>query len=226
LNSDTGQLLHEVAEEVLGKSRKLAVLSGPSFAREVASGLPTAVVIASKHQDFLMDLVHRFNSPLFTTYTSDDVIGVEIGGVVKNVIAIATGISDGMNFGANARTALITSGLAEMMRLGIALGGKVETFMGLSGIGDLILSATDDQSRNRRLGLGLGKGQDLDQTENEIGQVVEGKRNAELVALLAEHHGIEMPICDTVWKVLKGKLDVNEAIMRFFSHASKSEISV
>jgi len=225
LDTDTGQLLHEIVEEVLGKTRQFAVLSGPSFAREVASGLPTAVVIASKNQEFRNDLVKRFNSPIFATYTSDDVIGVEIGSVVKNVIAIATGISDGKNFGANARTALITSGLAEMIHLGLALGGKMETFVGLSGIGDLILTATDNQSRNRRLGLSLGKGQDLASAENEIGQVVEGKRNAELVTMLAEKHDIDMPICQAVWKVLQEKLSIDEAIKSFFTHSEKAQLS-
>jgi glycerol-3-phosphate dehydrogenase (NAD(P)+) len=223
LEEDTGQLLHEVTEEVLGKSRQFAIISGPSFAREVASGLPTAVVIASKHPEFLNSLVQRFKSPIFITYTSDDVIGVEIGGVVKNVLAIATGISDGLNFGANARTALITNGLLEMIRLGIAVGAKQETFIGLSGVGDLILTATDNQSRNRRLGISLGSGKDLETAEKEIGQVVEGKRNAELVALLANRHGVDMPICRTVWQVLQGKLSIDEAMKQFFTEVAKEE---
>src|SRR5579885_211075 len=226
LDTETGQLLSEVAEDVLGKEFKFAVLSGPSFAREVAAGLPCAVVIASHHHVFLNDLTQRFNSPVFRIYTSDDVIGVEIGGVTKNVIAIATGISDGMELGSNARSALITRGLAEIIRLGTALGGKLETFVGLSGLGDLILTCSDNQSRNRRLGLAIGKGRDLQEAEKEIGQVVEGKRNAELVAKLAERHGIDMPICETMWQILQGKITAKEAISILLSRSSKSELSV
>lgn len=226
LDTDTGQLLNEVVEEVLGKECKFAVLSGPSFAREVAAGLPSAVVIASRDKTFLTDLTKRFNSSIFRIYPSNDVIGVEIGGVVKNVIAIATGISDGMDFGANARSALITRGLAEIIRLGTALGGKLETFIGLSGIGDLLLTSTDNQSRNRRLGLSIGKGHDLQEAEREIGQVVEGKRNAELVAMLAAKHDVDMPICDTVWQILQGKLSAKDSVEQLLSRAAKSEISV
>ncbi len=211
LDADTGQLLNEVVEEILGQEHTFAVLSGPSFAREVAAGLPSAVVIASQNKLLLNDTIERFNSDIFRVYPSHDVTGVEVGGVVKNVIAIATGISDGMALGANARSALITRGLAEMMRLGVALGGKPDTFIGLSGIGDLILTATDDQSRNRRLGLSIGKGHPIQEAEREIGQVVEGKRNAELIAMLAKKHDIEMPICETVWEILQGKLDAKTA---------------
>ncbi|OGT42572.1 MAG: glycerol-3-phosphate dehydrogenase [Gammaproteobacteria bacterium RIFCSPHIGHO2_12_FULL_37_34] len=208
LDTDTGQLLHEVAAEVLGARYPFAVLSGPSFAREVAAGLPSAVVIASQDKQLLEDLTHRFNSQIFRIYASHDVVGVEIGGAVKNVIAIATGISDGMELGANARSALITHGLDEMMHLGMALGGKAETFVGLSGMGDLILTCTDNQSRNRRLGLSIGQGHDLQEAEREIGQVVEGKRNAELVVLLAKRHNVSMPICELIWEILQGKLGV------------------
>lgn len=226
LDEDTGLLLHEVAEEVLGKNCQYAVLSGPSFAREVAAGLPAALVIASHHQPLLSELTTRFNSPIFRIYPSDDVIGVELGGVVKNVIAIATGISDGMELGSNARSALMTRGLAEVIRLGLKMGGKLETFIGLSGMGDLILTCSDNQSRNRRLGLALGKGQDIQQAEQSIGQVVEGKRNAELVMLLAEKHGLEMPICETVWQILQGKLATRDAVDRLLSRTTKSEINV
>lgn len=225
LDTDTGQLLGDVALEVLGKERQFAVLSGPSFAREVAAGLPCAVVIASHSKTLLADLKTRFNSPLFRIYTSDDVIGVEVGGVAKNVIAIATGISDGMKLGSNARSALITRGLAEIIRLGTALGGKIETFVGLSGLGDLILTCSDDQSRNRRLGLAIGKGQDIQQAEREIGQVVEGKRNAELVYKLALSHDIDMPICETIWEILQGKLKAKEAIDKLLMRSAKSELN-
>src|SRR3990167_10088907 len=200
------QLLHETAEEVLGKKRAYAVLSGPSFAREVAKGLPTAIVAASTDSSFTQDLIHRFNSPLFRVCSSSDIIGVEIGGIVKNVLAIAIGISDGMELGANARSALITRGLNEIIRLGVALGGELETFIGLSGMGDLILTCTDNQSRNRRLGLLLGQGHDLQDAERQIGQVVEGKRNAELIALLAKRYQVNMPICEMVWEILQGNL--------------------
>lgn len=212
IDAETGQLLNEVTLEIMGEAQKFAVLSGPSFAREVAAGLPCAVVIASKHPALLLDLKQRFNSPIFRIYTSDDVIGVEVGCVAKNVIAIATGISDGMELGANARSALITRGLAEIIRLGKALGGKTETFIGLSGLGDLILTCSDNQSRNRRLGLAVGKGQDIQAAEREIGQVVEGKRNAELVVKLARQHGIDMPICEVTWQILQGKLKAKEAV--------------
>lgn len=226
LDADTGQLLNEVVEEILGTDRLFAVLSGPSFAREVAAGLPAAVVIASRHPDFVNDLMERFNSPIFRVYPSDDVKGVEVGGVVKNVIAIATGIADGMELGANARCALITRGLAEMMRLGMKLGGKTDTFIGLSGMGDLILTCTDNQSRNRRLGLALGKGNDIQKAEREIGQIVEGKRNAEIVAQLSERVGVDMPICQAVWQILQGKMTAKEALDQILSRATKSKSSV
>jgi len=226
LDTDTCQLFSDVTLEVLGKEHPFAVLSGPSFAREVAAGLPCAVVIASEHKSFRDDLANRFNSPLFRIYTSNDVIGVEVGGVAKNVIAIATGISDGMQLGANARSALITRGLAEIIRLGTTLGGKIETFVGLSGLGDLILTCSDDQSRNRRLGLAIGRGRDIHEAEREIGQVVEGKRNAELVTQLALRHGIDMPICQIIWAILQGKLKAKEAIDKLLARDSKSEQDV
>jgi glycerol-3-phosphate dehydrogenase (NAD(P)+) len=225
LDTDTGQQLHEVVTEVLGKDRKFAVLSGPSFAREVAAGLPAAVVIASHDQAFLKDLITRFDSPIFAVYPSHDVIGVEIGGVAKNVIAIATGISDGMQLGANARSAIITLGLNEIMQLGIALGGKMESFIGLSGIGDLILTATDNQSRNRRLGLAIGTGQAIQAAEAEIGQVVEGKRNAELVTALAQEHGVKMPVSEMVWDILQSKITAKEGIKQLLSQISQNAMA-
>lgn len=224
LDTDTGLLLNETVEEVLGKERKFAVLSGPSFAREVAAGLPAAVVIASKDPDFLRDLIERFNSPIFRIYPSQDLIGVELGGVVKNVIAIATGMSDGMDLGANARSALITRGLAEIIRLGEELGGELESFIGLAGMGDLILTCSDNLSRNRRLGLALGKGQEVVDAEHEIGQVVEGKRNAELVVALAHSKNVEMPICETVWDILQSKISAKEGMQQLLSRAPRMEI--
>lgn len=223
LDESTGQLLHEVIAEILGKNYSSAVLAGPSFASEVALQQPTAVVIASQDQVFAHDLLARFNTPLFRVYLSSDVPGVEIGGAVKNVLAIATGISDGMGFGSNARCALITRGLAEMMRLGSALGGHFETFTGLAGLGDLILTCTDDQSRNRRFGLALGKGKNAILAEKEIGQVVEGKRNAELVVQLAHKNKVEMPIVEAVWQILQGKLTAKQAMQDLLTRATKTE---
>lgn len=217
LDTERGQLLSEVVDDILGDEHAFAMLSGPSFAKEVAAGMPTAVTIASRNQALLNDLTARFTSDIFQVDRSDDITGVEIGGVVKNVIAIATGISDGLGFGANTRSAIITRGLAEIMRLGKTLGGKPETFLGLSGLGDLILTCSDNQSRNKRLGIALGKGQDIKAAEKEIGQAIEGKRNAELVVKLAKLHNISMPVCETVWEVLQGRLQANEVITRLLS---------
>lgn len=225
LDADTGQLLNAVTEEVLGKDCKFAVLSGPSFAKEVAAGLPTAVAIASKDKNLREELAERFNSNIFRAYQSDDVVGVELGGVAKNVIAIATGISDGMELGANSRSAIITRGLTEIIRLGHALGAKTETFIGLSGLGDLILTCTDNQSRNRRLGLAIGKGQDIDAAESEIGQVVEGKRNAELIVTLAQQHQVDMPICEATWAILQGKLNAQEAMEQLLSREANMQVN-
>lgn len=223
LDLNTGQLLHEVAQEILGTKRPYAILSGPSFASEVAQGLPTAIVAASHTQTFAHDLMQRFNSPIFRIYLSTDMIGVEIGGIVKNVLAIAAGISDGMNLGANARSALITRGLAEMTRLGLAAGGQYETFMGLAGLGDLVLTCTDNQSRNRRFGLSLGNNKSIVEAEREIGQVIEGKRNAELVVQLAKKLNVEMPISEMVWQILQGNTTLKDAMTHLLSRAPKAE---
>lgn len=217
------KLLHNLANDTLGHQHFYAVLSGPSYAKEVALGLPTAVVIASEHPEFARDLLNRFNHGLFRGYLSTDITGVEVCGVVKNVLAIAIGISDGMGFGANARCALITRGLAEMTRLGMALGGKQETFTGLAGIGDLVLTCTDNQSRNRRFGLALGSGKNAEDAEREIKQVVEGKRNAGLVIALAKESQIEMPITECVWQILQNKLTPSEAMKNLLSREPKSE---
>lgn len=217
IDAKTGQFPNEMVEAVLGKKFKFAVLSGPSFAREVAVGLPCAVVIASKHKAVVDTLIRQFDSPIFRVQGSNDVIGVEIGGIVKNVIAIATGLFDGMELGANARSALITLGLQEIIRLGMALGGKIQTFTGLSGIGDLMLTCMDNQSRNRRLGLFLGQGDSIEKAEGKIGQAVEGKRNAELVVKLAKRHQIHMPISESIKKLLLGKITAKEIIPMIFS---------
>jgi glycerol-3-phosphate dehydrogenase (NAD(P)+) len=223
LDQETGQLLHEIAREILGSTSRFAILSGPSFASEVARGLPTAVVIASHDASFANDLLQRFNGPLFRIYLSEDVTGVEIGGIVKNVLAIATGIADGMQLGSNARSVLITRGLAEMIRLGITLGGQYETFTGLAGLGDLVLTCTDNQSRNRRYGLALGSGKSKSEAEQAIGQAIEGKRNAELVVQLAHKQQVEMPIVEIVWKILQEKITLQEAMQTLVSRNPKTE---
>lgn len=215
-------LLHEVAKEILNEI-PVAILSGPNFAKEVANNSPTATTIASQDKNFLKDLVARFHSKNFRVYTSDDVIGVELGGAMKNVLAIAVGIVDGLNLGANARAALITRGLAEVMRLGAALGGKQETFTGLSGVGDLVLSCTDNQSRNRRFGLALGAGKSREIAENEIGQVVEGVRTAKEIFHLAQQHKIEIPICEQVYRLIYENILPQEALNNLLSREPKIE---
>ena len=223
LESGSGKLLHEIAQEVLGETIPLAVVSGPTFAHEVAEGLPTAVTVSSSDAQFATDMANRLHGATFRAYTGEDVIGVEIGGAVKNVLAIAAGIADGLGFGANARTALITRGLAEMMRLGAVLGGQRETFMGLAGLGDLVLTATDDQSRNRRLGLALGRGQRLEEALASIDQVVEGVQTAREVRDLALSQGVEMPITEQVFAVLYDGLTPKEAVQALLNREQKAE---
>jgi len=218
-----GELLHNVAHTILGEQHPLALLSGPSFATEVAKGLPTAITIASDNPRFASDLSHLFHSATFRPYISTDMIGVEISGVVKNVLAIAIGISDGIGYGANARCALITRGLAEMVRLGTQLGGHVETFYGLAGVGDLILTATDNQSRNRRFGLALGEGMTINDAKAGIGQVVEGARNAAEVHHLAQKMAVEMPIAEQVYALLYENLSPQTAVANLLSRDMKSE---
>ena len=229
LEAGSGKLLHEVAAEVLGEKHPLAAISGPTFAREVAEGLPTAVTVASQNEEFTHDMAERFHSEAFRAYTSDDVIGVEIGGAVKNVLAIATGIADGLGFGANTRAALITRGLAEMIRLGEALGddqsGKKETFMGLTGLGDLVLTCTDNQSRNRRFGLALGKGEDIEETLAQIDQVVEGVQTAREVFELAQREAVDMPITEQVFKVLYENRPPKKAVNELLARVRKAELS-
>lgn len=217
MDMEKKQLLHSTAADIMGPDFPYAVLSGPSFAKEVAAGLPTAVVIASQHPSFAKELQARFHSSLFQVEVSTDIIGVEIGGIVKNVIAIAAGIADGMQLGANARSSLITRGFNEMLTLGIAVGGRNETFAGLAGIGDLILTCTDDLSRNRRFGLAVGKGLPKEQVEQEIGHVVEGKRNAELIIQLAKQQGIHLPLCELVLSILEGKAVPQEGLRQLFN---------
>jgi glycerol-3-phosphate dehydrogenase (NAD(P)+) len=223
LEPGSAKLLHEVAAEVLGASRPTAVVSGPTFAREVAAGLPTAVTVASATAEFASDLAARLHNSHFRAYTSDDVIGVELGGAVKNVLAIAAGIADGLGFGANTRAALVTRGLAEMMRLGVVLGGRRETFMGLAGLGDLVLTCTDDQSRNRRVGLALARGQSLEEACASVRQAVEGVYAAREVQGLALRHGVEMPITEQVYRVLYEDLAPRAAVQALLQREQKAE---
>lgn len=218
-----GRLLHQVASEVLGSERALAVLSGPTFAAEVAKGLPTAITVASQNAAFAERLARLLHNEAFRAYTSDDMIGVQLGGATKNVLAIAAGVADGMQFGANARAALITRGLAELMRLGLALGGKRETLMGLSGLGDLVLTATDDQSRNRRFGLGLGKGTSAEAVTAEIGQEIEGIIATRLIYDLSRRHAIDMPITEQVFRILYEGLPATVAVNNLLLRSPKSE---
>jgi len=219
----TGKLPHEVAHETLGLEVPLAVVSGPTFATEVGRGLPTAMTVAATNSDYADELAWRFSDQNFRAYTSNDLIGVEVGGAVKNILAIATGISDGLGFGANTRVALITRGLAELTRLGVALGGSQDTFTGLSGMGDLVLTCTDNQSRNRRMGLGLAKGRSIDDMAAEIGQVVEGVKAAAAVHKVAHEKRVEMPICEQVYKLLYEDTSVEDAIQALMQREVKSE---
>ncbi|ART80588.1 NAD(P)H-dependent glycerol-3-phosphate dehydrogenase [Oceanisphaera avium] len=224
LDPNTGNLLQVVASEILGEQVPLAVLSGPTFAKELALGLPTAIALAATDNTFgkeLGDLLHCGRS--FRVYLNDDMVGLQLGGAVKNVIAIGAGLADGLGFGANARTALITRGLAELQRLGVALGAQQDTFMGMAGLGDLVLTCTDNQSRNRRFGLALGQGKDVATAMAEIGQVVEGYRNAAEVQQLAERHNVEMPICDQVYQVLYQGKDAKAAAIDLLSRDRKAE---
>jgi glycerol-3-phosphate dehydrogenase (NAD(P)+) len=223
LEQGSRKLLHQVAAEELGQELAPAVISGPTFAREVAAGLPTAVTVASRDAAVARFFAGRLHDTTFRAYTSDDVTGVELGGAIKNVLAIAAGIADGMGMGANTRAALITRGLAEMMRLGVALGGQPETFMGLAGLGDLVLTCTDDQSRNRRLGLALGRGTALEQARQDIRQVVEGVQTAAEVWALASEHGVDMPITEQVWRVLHQQLPVPAAVEALLAREQKEE---
>ena len=223
LEANSCKLLHRVAREVLGDKISLAVISGPTFAKEVAQGLPGAVTIASADQTLALDWAHFLHNDHFRAYTSDDIIGVEIGGACKNVIAIAAGIADGMGFGANARSALIARALSEISKLGISLGAKAETFTGLTGLGDLVLTCTDDQSRNRRTGIALGQGKNLDAVVKEIGQVVEGVATAKEVVALAKKQKIDMPITEQVYKVLYENSSPERAVNALFNRSIKKE---
>jgi len=223
LEPTTLDLNHQIVDEVLGDVRT-AILSGPSFAGEVAAGQPTAVTIASSDLDTANRFSDLFNNETFRTYTHDDVIGVQVGGAIKNVMAIAAGIADGLGFGTNARAALITRGLMEIMRLGVAMGGRQETFMGLSGLGDLVLTCTDNQSRNRRFGLALAKGQSAEEARASIGQAVEGLRTADAVVKLAAHYNIEMPISTQVQRIILSEINARDAVHELLSRKPGAEL--
>lgn len=220
---ETGKLPHEVVGELLGTDHALAVLSGPTFAREVAEGLPTALTIASNDERFASDLARALSGETFRAYTSSDIVGVEVGGAVKNVLAIGAGLSDGLGFGANARIALINRGLAEMIRLGVALGANQDTLVGLAGMGDLVLTCTDDQSRNRRFGLAIAAGKSVEEAQAEIRQVVEGVRAAKAVHQVAQRLDVEMPICEQVYRILYEGVAPREAVSRLMNRELKAE---
>jgi glycerol-3-phosphate dehydrogenase (NAD(P)+) len=219
----TGLLPHQVATEILGTSAKVGALSGPSFADEVARGLPCALTVASADGSFAREAAALLHGGRMRVYYSTDLVGVEIGGAVKNVMAIAAGISDGLRLGYNARAALITRGLAEITRLGVALGGRPETFMGLAGAGDLILTATGDLSRNRRVGLELAAGRKLADILGSLGHVAEGARSAREIARLASAQGVDMPLTAAVNEVLEGRLSAAAAVEQLLARDSKRE---
>ena len=219
----TGRLPHQVVGEVLGADIPVAVLSGPTFAAEVGAGLPTAMTVAANDEAFAKDLAVALSGDNFRAYTSDDMVGVEVGGAIKNVLAIGAGMSDGLGFGANTRIALINRGLVEMTRLGVALGAKQETFMGLAGMGDLVLTCTDNLSRNRRMGLAIASGKTVEEAQQEIQQVVEGVMAAEAVKEVAEELGIEMPICHQVYRILYEGASPREAVGELMSRQLRSE---
>lgn len=217
-----GLLPHEVQRQVAPRLRG-GVLSGPSFAQEVARGLPAALVAASASPAVVQALVAALHGPALRVYGNDDLVGVEVGGAVKNVLAIAAGLADGLQLGLNARAALITRGLAEMMRLGAALGGQRETFEGLAGVGDLVLTCTDDQSRNRRMGLALGRGQSREAAHKAIDQVVEGVDTAHEIHQLGRRHGVELPISEQVYRVLYEGVAPKDAVHALLARDPKPE---
>lgn len=220
----SGLLPHQVAREVLGAARQVAVLSGPTFAKEVGAGLPTAMTIASPDENFAKALATSLSSANFRAYTSTDIVGVETGGAVKNVLAVGAGLSDGLGFGANTRIALITRGLVEMTRLGVALGAERETFMGLAGLGDVVLTCTDNLSRNRRFGLLLAAGRSAEAALAEIGQVVEGYLAARAVHAVARREGVSMPISEALFRTLYEGLPATEVVHGLMTRPIRAEV--
>jgi glycerol-3-phosphate dehydrogenase (NAD(P)+) len=223
LEPGSGKLAHEVIADVLGAARPMAMISGPTFARELGLGLPTAVTVASRNRDFALRMAAALHGDGFRAYTSDDVVGVEIGGAVKNVLAIAVGIADGLGLGANTRAAMITRGLSEIARLGGALGAQPETLTGLAGLGDLVLTCTDNQSRNRRFGLLLGEGRTPQEALSAIEGVVEGVRAAPEVLRLARQLKVEMPLCEHVAAVIEGRMSAVAAVQSLAERPQRAE---
>ena len=223
LEPESSNLLHQVVYDILGEAQPLAILSGPSFAKEVAHGMITALTIAGTDQAFNETLQTALQSDSIRIYTNQDIIGVQIGGAVKNVLAIAAGIGEGLGAGANARAAMITRGLAEMIRLGEALGAKRDTLIGLTGLGDLLLTCSDNQSRNRRFGLALGQGKDKQSALHSIGQIVEGERNSQEIYTLAKRHHIEMPIVTQVYRVLFEGISPKEGLSSLLTRDALGE---
>lgn len=226
LTPETGMFLFDTAQQILGDTHPLAIISGPSFAMEVAKNLPTAITVAAQDEAFSGALAAAMHSPTLRVYTTDDVIGVQLGGTVKNVMAIAAGIADGLGYGANTRAALITRGMSEILRLAEKLGAQTETLFGLSGIGDLILTCTDDQSRNRQLGLAIGGGLPVEQAIIAVGKTVEGMHAAREVLMRAQQVGVEMPIVEQVCKILFEGCDPRQAVQQLLSRDQKAEAHV
>ena len=223
MEAKTGKLLDKVFEEIMGRSAVRAVLSGPSFSREVAARLPTALTVAADNVTKAEQIASWFRTNRTRVYTTTDLTGVQLGGAIKNVIAIAAGIGDGLGFGVNARAALISRGLAEMVRIGVALGGKPETFMGLAGIGDLILTCTDDQSRNRRLGISIAKGKAVIKAANDIGQEAEGIYSTEALFKKSKELGVNVPITEQVYGVLFEGVVPTTAVKNLLSREARLE---
>jgi len=224
LELSTGLLPHQVVAQVLPACADYAVLSGPTFATEVGQDLPTAITVAASQPEFAKQLAGYLSSSSFLAYTSEDIVGVEVGGAVKNVLAIGAGLSDGLGFGANARVAMINRGLREMQKLGVAMGAKPETFMGLAGMGDLVLTCTDNQSRNRRMGLALAAGKTVAQAEEEIQQVVEGVQASRAVFEQSQRLGVELPIIEQVYRVLFKGVDPREAVKALLARSTGAEM--
>ena len=220
---DTGLLTFQVVKEVLPDNEKIGVLSGPSFAQELAKQLPCAVVLASENEPWINEMVQELNTPVMRLYANTDIIGVAVGGAVKNVMAIATGLSDGLEYGLNARAALVTRGLAEITRLAVAMGAQPKTLMGLAGIGDLILTCTGALSRNRKVGLGLAEGKELHQVLREIGHVAEGVPTIDEVFEAACRYQIDMPITQILYQLVRKELPVEEVMERLMMREAKSE---
>lgn len=224
LEAGTQYFNHEIVEDCLGDKARTVVLSGPSFAREVATGLPTSVTIAGKDADTTAWFAKKFHNEVFRIYTHDDIIGVEVGGAVKNVMAIAVGISDGLGFGANTRAALITRGLAEIIRFGLVMGGRQETLTGLAGVGDLILTCTDNQSRNRRFGLELAKGATVLESCKNVAREIEGVKTSQAVLRLALRNNVAMPITEQVCRVINGEIVARDAVKALLVRERRQEL--